>query len=98
MDDVTENTTTSLSDAFEEEIPEGATGLMCCLDHTGDTRLVWDYKDDDSVEVAKEMFNKLKKKGHIAYAVKKDGTAGEVITEFDPKAEKIIMSPPMVGG
>ena len=97
MDDATSPINT-LDDAFNEEVPDGATGMLCCLDKTGDTKVVWDYKDDDSVAAAKATFDALKKKGHIAYSVKKDGSAGEVIREFDPKAEKIIMSPPMVGG
>jgi hypothetical protein len=40
----------------------------------------------------------MKKKGYLAYTVKKNGDPGDVIHEFDPKAGKIIMTPQMVGG
>tara|TARA_R110000824_G_scaffold40789_4_gene121927 strand:- start:946 stop:1245 length:300 start_codon:yes stop_codon:yes gene_type:complete len=89
---------TTRSSAFLTAIPEGKTGILCCLDQTGDTKIVWDYKNDVEVAAAKAQFDALKKAGYIAYSVNKDGTNGEVIREFDPKAEKIILSPPMVGG
>lgn len=78
---------------------DGAThGALHVLDHTGDTKLIWDRKNEDEVEAAKEMFKKLRKKGYLAYTVTKDGSKGEVIKDFDPDAEKIILSPPIAGG
>lgn len=74
------------------------TGAMHIQDKTGDTKLVWDYKNDDEVANAKRTFDDLKAKGFLAYSVGKDGEPGEVLHSFDPKAEKIIMSPPMAGG
>ena len=64
----------------------------------GDTKMVWDADEEDEVKVAKNTFNKLRKKGYFAYKVKKGGEKGKVITEFDPDAEKIIMALPMQGG
>ena len=71
---------------------------LIVLDHTGDTRLMWDKKAKPEVKAAQELFDKMKAKGYLAYTVNKDGSPGEVINEFDPKAEKIIMSPQLVGG
>lgn len=68
------------------------------MDRTGDTKTIWDKDNATEVEVARETFAKLKKKGYLAYRVKKDGEKGEVIKEFDPDAEKIILAPPMAGG
>lgn len=74
------------------------TGELCVMDHTGDTKLMWDRTRPDEVDAARDTFNKLRAKGYLAYTVKPDGGSGTVITEFDPLAEKIILSPPVVGG
>lgn len=74
------------------------TGTLCQIDHTGDTKLMWDHRRPDEVDAARVTFNSLKKKGYVAYKVKSDGSAGEAISEFDPAAEKIIMAPAVVGG
>jgi len=94
---MTTNPTLTLGAAFNLEPIEGK-GLLCKLDKTGDTKVVWDYKNEAEIAAAKATFDSLRKEGYIAYSVKKDGSAGEVLREFDPKAEKIILSPPMVGG
>ena len=73
-------------------------GEMAIMDRTGDTKVMWDMSNKDEVKVAEDTFNKLKKKNYLAYSVKKNGEKDEVIHKFDPKAEKIIMSPPVVGG
>jgi hypothetical protein len=74
------------------------TGEMCVIDRTGDTKIIWDAKNEDEVEAARATFKKLKAKGYLAYSVSKDGSKGEVLREFDPNAEKIILSPAMQGG
>lgn len=75
------------------------TGEMAVLDHTGDTKVIWDAERPDEVAVARDTFNNLKKKGYLAYTVEgKDGAKGKVISEFDPTAERLIMAPPMRGG
>lgn len=64
----------------------------------GDTKLIWDTDNEDEVSAAQEMFDKLKKKGYLAYKTDKKGEKGEVIKKFDANAERIIMSPPIAGG
>ncbi len=73
-------------------------GELCAIDHTGDTKLLWDSENEAETQAAEEMFNSLKKKGYLAFAVKKNGDKGEAITKFDPSAEKIILTPPLKGG
>jgi hypothetical protein len=73
-------------------------GEMAILDRTGHSRQIWDPRNPDEVEAARATFNKLKGKGYIAYKVKPDGSEGEIMTTFDPQAEKMIMAPPVVGG
>jgi len=71
---------------------------LCILDQTGDTKIIWDTDKPDEVENARETFNKLRKKGYAAYSVNRKGDKGEVLREFDPEAEKLILAPPTVGG
>lgn len=72
--------------------------VMAIMDQTGDTKIVWDMSKKAEVKHAEDTFNKMKKKGYIAYSVKKNGDQGEVLHKFDPKIEKMIMAPGMVGG
>ena len=71
---------------------------MRVIDMTGDAKVIWDRTNQDEVDAARETFNRLKKKGHMAYSVRKDGEKGLLIHEFDPDSEKIILAPRMVGG
>ena len=72
---------------------------MSILDRSGDTTVTWDKDNADEVENAKRTFDDLKKKGFVAYSVKgRNGEKGEILREFDPDAERLIMAPPLVGG
>lgn len=71
---------------------------LCVLDETGDTRLIWEEGNQVEIDAAKRMFDDLRKKGYVAYSVNKKGDKGEVITEFDPSLEKLILAPQMRGG
>lgn len=71
---------------------------LAVMDHTGDTKTIWDSDNKDEVEVARETFDKLKKKGYLIYHVKKNGEAGEQMLKFDPDAEKMIAVPKVIGG
>lgn len=82
--------------------PEASTSVrhtLQVLDHTGDTRTIWNPENQDEVDAAKTQFDKLvKEKRYLAYTVKDDGSKGEVIRTFDPTAGKIIMAPQIQGG
>lgn len=73
-------------------------GMLCVIDQTGDTKIMWDHSRPDEVTNAKETFDRLRKKGYLAYAVNADGKPGVVVTEFDPRLEKLILQPPVIGG
>lgn len=79
----------------QAEVPRN---VMSILDMTGDTKVIWDPKNPDEVDAARQQFNTLKAKGFLAFSVKKDGEKGVRIKEFDPEAEKIIMSPQPIAG
>jgi hypothetical protein len=63
----------------------------------GDTRIEWDVEEEASVDVARNAFYRLKGEGYNAFQMD-NGKKGEVVEDFDPAAEKIIMALPMAGG
>jgi hypothetical protein len=72
---------------------------LAILGEEGDTKIVWNKDNEHEVENARRSFNDLRKKGFMTYSVEgKKGEKKEQIHEFDPDAERIIMSPPLVGG
>lgn len=77
----------------EEELSE-----LCELDVTGHTPIQWSKDNPDQVKAAKARFDELKAKRYMAYRVNRSGGQGEIIHDFDPNAERIILNPPMVGG
>lgn len=73
-------------------------GELCELSSLGDVKTIWSKDNDDEIEAAREQFNKLKKKGYLAFKVKKDGDKGEMVDKFEEEAEKYILTPPVRGG
>ena len=72
---------------------------LCIMDVVnGDIRVEWDRDIEDEVKTAKKAFNGAKKKGYLLYKTDRHGGLGEQLAEFDPKAEKIIGVPRLVGG
>lgn len=74
------------------------TGVLEVLDHTGDTKHMWDSEKSDEVDAARAVFDTLKRKGYALFRAKKDGDKGTLMQTFDPDAERLIAVPPMVGG
>jgi hypothetical protein len=73
--------------------------VMAVINETGDKKTIWDRNNPVEVEAARNEFDFFRKKGHMAYKVEgADGRKGEVLSAFDPKAERIIFAPPMQGG
>lgn len=66
----------------------------------GDIKVIWDKDNPDEVEAARAMFDRMVgEKRFMAYSVKgRNGEKNEIIRTFDPEAERLILSPPMVGG
>lgn len=60
----------------------------------GDKRIVWDCRDLDQINEAKDMFDECVQQGLVPYKVGVDGKAtSEVMEEFDPSAEEVIFLP-----
>ncbi len=86
-------------ETIEEMKLQPGQGVMAVMDQTGDTKLIWNRDNADEVENARRTFKDLVKKGYTAFHVKgKEGAAGEKMNDFDPDAERIILSPKMQGG
>jgi hypothetical protein len=74
-------------------------GLFRVMDKTGDTKTIWDKNNQDEVDIARETFEKLTKKGYKAFAVdEKTGEAKGRIDKFDPTLGKMILVPQSAGG
>lgn len=74
-------------------------GSLAVMGKEGDTKVIWDAENADEVANAKRTFDDLRKKGYMAYSVNPENAKkGELITKFDPNAQKLILAPPMAGG
>ena len=73
-------------------------GQLTVMDHTGDTKTLWNPDSPDEVAAVRKQFKSLRKKGFLAYRVAGDGSQGVAMAEFDPHAGKVIMTPAMSGG
>jgi hypothetical protein len=74
-------------------------GVLMTLDHTGDTRVMWDRHNPAEVDIAKAAFAKAQKSGALIYKAEgKKGERGEQIREFDPDVERMVVVPRIVGG
>lgn len=72
--------------------------VMNILDRTGDARIEWNPNVPEEVSMARKAFDEAKKKKYLTYKVDANGNQGELIREFDPRAERIVASPQTVGG
>lgn len=81
-----------------DEDVEAGRHVLCRLDKTGDTRIIWSIDNEDEVANARRTFDEMTKKGFRAYSVTRKGEKDKQIREFDPEAEKIILAPALVGG
>ena len=84
-----------------EYLAPAARGELSILNGEGDTKLTWNANNEDEVEAAEVMFDELIAKGFQAFEVsdeKEKGGKGKMIKKFDPKAQRIIMSPRIGGG
>ena len=81
-----------------ESVPQGK-NVFAVMGEVGDTKHIWTKSNPDEVDAMRDLYKKLTKKGYRAYRVTgKDGEKGELMTEFDPEAERVIFAPQMQGG
>lgn len=73
-------------------------GEMRILGKEGDLKQIWDSANAEEVEVARDLFEKMTKKGFTAFRVGSKGAKTTIMETFDPDAEKMILVPKVVGG
>lgn len=72
-------------------------GELKTLGKFGDLKMSWNPDNEDEVNVVEAAFTEKIKQGWSAFR-EKFGSKGERIKKFDPKAERIILVPPIAGG
>jgi hypothetical protein len=71
---------------------------LSVLNERGDTKVTWDPANKTEVEIAEKKFNELVvHKGYAAYELQKNDQ-GIALREFNPRAERIYLTPRTVGG
>lgn len=75
-----------------------STGVIEVMDLTGDSKVFWNKDNPVEVASARAAYDASKAKGYVAYELNSDGSTGEVIHEFRPGAERIVMRPQFAGG
>jgi hypothetical protein len=67
------------------------------MDHTGDSRYMFDRNDEAALARAEEQFKDLTGRGFTAAVREGDGQS-RLIKVFDPAAEETLFFPRLVGG
>lgn len=85
-----------MTDVMEEKV---VTGGIYLLNMKGDAKFTWNKDVPAEVNAARNHYNELKASArYMSYNVVEGGGRGEVIREFDPEAQAIIMVPQTQGG
>lgn len=85
----------------QERYDSGAfTGVLEIMDSSGDTKVLWDVDNEAEVAETRRIFDSMiAESGMLAYKTESKNTSdGEVIKEFDATAERVVLSPQLVGG
>ena len=72
--------------------------VQIVLDSSGDSRHEFDASDAVAVALAEQRFRQLTARGYQAVAFTAPGEAGDLVKAFDPKVQKTIFIPRLVGG
>jgi hypothetical protein len=75
-------------------------GVLRVLDRTGDTAVVWDPDDADSVAAARERFVRELRRHRVPFARQHGEAANRArpVVAFDADAEEIVFTSPVTGG
>lgn len=84
--------------SVEQELGVVPKSLLVIPNEEGDLRIEWDPQDQSQVALAGEAFQGARSRGMTGYKVEQGGQRGELITQFEAEAQRIVMAPQMVGG
>jgi hypothetical protein len=79
-------------------IPDDRHLEFAVMDHTGDTKTVWDTGSDEEIEEARKQFDSFVKRGYTIFYTDKKGEKAEKMKEFKPTAGRMIAVKPIVAG
>lgn len=72
---------------------------MATLGREGHTEVTWDPEDEVETQHARQTFmDMVGTRRFLAFRADEGGGTPTQIRDFDPTAEKILLTPPMVGG
>lgn len=71
-------------------------GELRILGPNGDERVSWDVECKEDVQAAERIFAERMLNGFLAFRMDEGNSA--ILKEFDPKAKRILLSPPIGGG
>ena len=86
--------TDTQDNSLQNDIPR----MLVITDPAGKTNLEWRPGNPEEIQEARDLFAAKRTAGYIAYRADQKGALKEIIREFDPLAEMIILSPPLLGG
>jgi hypothetical protein len=70
-------------------------GKLVVMGHDGDQEIPW--TDLHSTEAARAEFDRLLRAGYVAFGQDSSGR-GKLLSEFDPNASEIVLSPQFIPG
>lgn len=73
-------------------------GEISVMGESGDTKHVWNSRDPDSIQRAREVFTLYRSRGYRAFKMNVKGDQGEMMTDFDAASGRILFVPQMQGG
>lgn len=88
----------SATETRPETAQEERSVMQMMTERDGDLKVEWSPSNEAEVAEARASFDRMKGKGYTAYKVGARGERGEVIREFDPSAQKILLAMQMQGG
>lgn len=95
-------TTTRLEEELMEELRDAGpeARIICVMNHTGDTRTMWDPRNKEEVALARAAFEKAREQRMVIYKVNPDsGEKAEIVQgDFDKKLGKMIIAKPQNRG
>ena len=71
---------------------------MHVLGRHGDSELRWNPAQPRSVARAQRRFARYQQGGYLAFSAREPGGEATHIREFDPEAEEIVLTRPLMGG
>ena len=71
---------------------------MHLLGRQGDSETRWDPSDPTSTQNARRRFEAYQRAGFLTFSAIEPGREAVQVRDFDPRAEEIIITRPLVGG